>query len=80
MMENLKKVSKIDYIVIVMAIWVFTQIDFNHLTTFEYIYLASIALWFFMFLGRTFFAPQLFDGTIEKESKEMKKDKEEKEV
>ena len=44
-MEKLKRIRKIDWLIIVAAVWLISTLDYGNLQTIDIAYLVSMALW-----------------------------------
>ena len=54
MLEAIKKSLKpFDYILLVVAAWLFSNFNYNDLSTIDIIYIVSFTIWFIMLVVRT---------------------------
>ena len=44
-MEKLKRIRKMDWLIIVAAVWLISTLDYGNLQTIDIAYLVSMALW-----------------------------------
>ena len=44
-MEKLKKIRKLDWFILIAAVWLISTLDYNNLQTIDIAYLVSMALW-----------------------------------
>ncbi|BEU87889.1 hypothetical protein TAMA11512_13530 [Selenomonas sp. TAMA-11512] len=54
-MEKLKKVRKLDWIVLAAIVAALAFTNYDSLSYLDYAFFVSIALWLFIFIGRTFY-------------------------
>lgn len=44
-MEKLKKIRKIEWFILIAAVWLISTLDYQHLQTLDIVYLVSMAIW-----------------------------------
>ena len=54
-MEKLKRIKKLDWFIIVVAIWLLSTLDYANLQTIDIVYLVSMAIWSVLLLVRVVF-------------------------
>lgn len=72
-MEKLKKVRKLDWIVLAAIAAALALTNYDNLGYLDYAFFVSIGLWLFIFIGRTFYNLDSLDG---REVKSRETDKE----
>lgn len=45
-----KAFGLLDILILILALWIFHDLDFNNLTLFDKIYLATFGIWFILFI------------------------------
>ena len=54
-MEKLKRIRKLDWFILVVAVWLMATLDYDNLQTIDIAYLASMALWTVFLIMRVVF-------------------------
>ena len=54
-MEKLKKIRKLDWFILIAAVWLISTLDYNNLQTIDIAYLVSMALWTVFLILRVVF-------------------------
>ena len=72
-MEKLKKVRKLDWIVLVAIVAALAFTNYDNLGYLDYAFFVSIGLWLFIFIGRTFYN---LDSLDNRDGGAQEKDKE----
>ena len=62
-MEKLKRIRKLDWFILVAAVWLMATLDYDNLQTIDIAYLVSMALWTVFLIMRV-----VFDRPHEKKS------------
>ncbi len=52
MRETLKSIKWMDAVILAMAVWILTDINFDDLTTINVIYLVTFTIWIVLFMVR----------------------------
>ena len=52
MKETLKSIKWMDAVILAMAVWILTDINFDDLTTINVIYLVTFTIWIVLFMVR----------------------------
>ena len=55
-MEKLKRIRKLDWFILVVAVWLMATLDYDNLQTIDIAYLVSMALWTVFLIMRVVFA------------------------
>ena len=54
-MEKLKRIRKLDWFILVVAVWLMATLDYDNLQTIDIAYLVSMALWTVFLIMRVVF-------------------------
>ena len=54
-MEKLKRIRKLDWFILVAAVWLMATLDYDNLQTIDIAYLVSMALWIVFLIMRVVF-------------------------
>ena len=54
-MEKLKRIRKLDWFILVVAVWLMATLDYDNLQTIDIAYLVSMALWIVFLVMRVVF-------------------------
>ena len=54
-MEKLKRIRKLDWFILVVAVWLMATLDYDNLQTIDIAYLVSMALWSVFLVRRVVF-------------------------
>lgn len=54
-MEKLKRIRKLDWFILVVAVWLMATLDYDNLQTIDIAYLVSMALWTVFLVMRVVF-------------------------
>ena len=54
-MEKLKRIRKLDWFILVAAVWLMATLDYDNLQTIDIAYLVSMALWIVFLVMRVVF-------------------------
>ena len=69
-MEKLKRIRKLDWFILIVAIWLMATLDYSNLQTIDIAYLVSMAIWTVFLVMRV-----VFDLPHEKKKSEVGEEK-----